>query len=104
MTKVSGDLNADFGFTGDYYDSATGLSLTMYRTYDPNLGRWLSRDPSGEAGGLNLYGYVFNNPISYIDPLGLAVYVGEHGALFDSDPLQHTAIRSSPRQSCGFFG
>ena len=32
---------------------------------------WLARDPSGEAGGINLYGYVGNNPISRIDPLGL---------------------------------
>ncbi len=73
MTKVSGDLNADFGFTGDYYDSATGLSLTMYRTYDPNLGRWLSRDPLGENAGTNVYAYVGNNPILETDPMGLCI-------------------------------
>jgi len=53
---------------------------------------------------LNLYGYVFNNPISYIDSLGLAVYVGEHGALFDSDPLQHTAIVLRPDNPADFSG
>lgn len=42
--------------------------------YDPTLGRWLSRDPIEEAGGLNLYGYVGNSPTGYIDPLGLAEF------------------------------
>ena len=39
--------------------------------YDPNKGRWLSRDPIREQGGLNLYGMVNNNPVNNIDPLGL---------------------------------
>jgi len=43
----------------------------LYRAYDPVLGRWLSRDPIAEAGGMNLYGYVGNNPINRFDPLGL---------------------------------
>ena len=71
VTKIQGNLSADFGFTGDYYHAASGLSLTIYRAYDPNLGRWLNRDPIGLAGGINLYAYVGNNPISRIDPLGL---------------------------------
>jgi RHS repeat-associated protein len=71
VTKVSGDLSADFGFTGDYYHAATGLSLTMYRAYDPTLGRWLSKDPLGGQGGLNPYEYVNDNPICASDPLGL---------------------------------
>jgi len=71
ITKLSGDLEADFGFTGFYRHQASGLDLTLYRVYDPNLGRWPSRDPIGENGGLNLYGYVENGPINRTDPFGL---------------------------------
>jgi RHS repeat-associated protein len=70
-TKLSGDLDADFGYTGHLHHKPTGLILTHYRAYDPRLARWLSRDPIAEAGGINLYGYVSNNPILWIDPLGL---------------------------------
>ncbi len=44
--------------------------LALYRAYDPQTRRWLNRDPIGEAGGANLYGYVGGDPISRIDPLG----------------------------------
>jgi RHS repeat-associated protein len=40
--------------------------------YDANLGRWVSRDPIGEGGGYNLYRFVGNNPINWVDPLGLS--------------------------------
>jgi RHS repeat-associated protein len=72
QTKLQGDLNPDVGYAGMYYHAASGLNLTLFRAYDSDLGRWLNRDPLGERGGLNLYGYVGNNPINYYDPLGLA--------------------------------
>jgi RHS repeat-associated protein len=71
LTKTTGDLEADFGFTGFYRHQASGPSLTLFRAYDPTLGRWLSRDPIGEQSGINLYGYVANDPVNAIDPLGL---------------------------------
>ena len=46
------------------------MHLAPYRAYDARLGRWLSRDPIGENGGLNLYGYGLNDPINTIDPDG----------------------------------
>lgn len=70
--KLSGDLDCEFGFTGHFTHEATGLVLTLYRGYDARIGRWLSRDPLGEFGGINLYAYVANDPLGSVDFLGLA--------------------------------
>jgi RHS repeat-associated protein len=69
-TKVAGDLEADLGFTGHPFHQPSGLHLALYRAYDARLGRWLSRDPIGFAGGFNLYAYVFNDPVNLVDPDG----------------------------------
>jgi hypothetical protein len=50
------------------------LANSAQAHYDPNIGRWLSRDPIAERGGVNLCGFVGNNGISGIDVLGLARY------------------------------
>jgi RHS repeat-associated protein len=68
-TKLTGAGQADFGYTG-HYQHGSGLILTWYRAYDPELGRWLSRDPLGEYDGTNLYGYINANVINLIDPRG----------------------------------
>jgi RHS repeat-associated protein len=68
---TDGKMNVDFGYTGHYFHARSGLNLTLYRAYNPALGRWISRDPIGEAGRVNLYGYVENNPVNSVDPLGL---------------------------------
>ena len=47
-TKISGSMDADFGFTGHYQHVASGLTLAPYRAYDAHLGRWISRDPLGD--------------------------------------------------------
>ena len=69
-TLVSGTDLADFGFQGMYYHQASGLYFTTQRFYDPVLGRFVTRDPIGEAGGINLYQFVNNNPTNYVDPTG----------------------------------
>jgi len=53
----------------------SGLYYYGFRFYDPNLQRWLNRDPIGEWGGFNLYSYVGNSPIASFDPLGLDRYI-----------------------------
>jgi RHS repeat-associated protein len=56
---------------GQYYDEETGLHYNWNRYYDPSTGRYITPDPIGLAGGLNLFSYVQNNPINRIDPRGL---------------------------------
>ena len=67
----SGTVLPERGYAGLFRHADSGLYLTHYRAYSPIHGRWLSRDPIHEAGGINLYAYVNGNPISNIDPLGL---------------------------------
>ena len=57
-------------YPGQYEDSETGLYYNRFRYYDPEAGRYISPDPIGLLGGLNLYGYV-HDPLGWIDPLGL---------------------------------
>ena len=71
QTQLSGTMSADFGYTGLYIHQPSGLNLAPYRAYSALLGRWISRDPLGEAGGINLYGYVSNSPVRFVDPWGL---------------------------------
>lgn len=68
---VAGSVVSAKGYTGHFTHVGTGLWLTWFRAYDPQVGRWLSRDPIGENGGLNLYGYCGNNPLIFTDPYGL---------------------------------
>ena len=61
-----------FGFAGGLHDIDTGIVRFGYRDYDPDVGRWTAKDPIGFGGGdTDLYGYVLNNPVNFIDPYGL---------------------------------
>ncbi|EIQ01743.1 RHS repeat-associated core domain protein, partial [Opitutaceae bacterium TAV1] len=64
-----------FAFSSKYTDSENGLIYYGHRYHSPSLGRWLSRDPIWEQGGLNLYGMIGNDPVAKIDPLGEKAYL-----------------------------
>jgi RHS repeat-associated protein len=73
-----------YTFTGREWDRETGLYYYRARYYDPEIGRFTSKDPIGINGGdVNFYAYVGNNPVNYSDPYGLAslVYDSNTGTL-----------------------
>ncbi|MCA8959156.1 MAG: RHS repeat-associated core domain-containing protein, partial [Planctomycetes bacterium] len=93
MIAGSGEGNELF-FLGKPFDFFTRWVRTTYRHYDPALGRFIRRDPLREGGGLNLYGYANQNPLSYFDPTGLT------GQQIEAGP---PAIPESARFSAGYL-
>lgn len=75
LIRATGTKKDDFNFrfSTKYEDTETGLLYYGYRYYDAGQGRWLSRDPIGERGGLNVYGMVGNDAVNTWDLLGLWV-------------------------------
>jgi RHS repeat-associated protein len=72
----SGEVDAcPFRWQTKWYDAESQHYYFGYRHYDPRFGRWLSRDPLGEAGGFNLYAYCGNDPVNRHDPLGLSHFL-----------------------------
>ena len=81
-------------FSTKYEDVETGLLYYGYRYYDPVTGRWPSRDPVGEWGGLMLYNFVANDPVNYWDYLGLTI-IGPDGERYPGIP---EALEEARRQ------
>jgi RHS repeat-associated protein len=71
-------------FQGQHFDDETGLHYNRHRYYDPSSGRFVSNDPIGLAGGINVFQYA-PNPITWIDPLGLT-------GTFPSNPDDMTKV------------
>ncbi|MFH1808641.1 MAG: RHS repeat-associated core domain-containing protein [Pseudomonadota bacterium] len=83
LTDTRPELPDSVGFAGGLYDPRTGLLRFGWRDYDPELGRWLARDPAFFAGKqTNLYAYVHNDPVGHRDPTGLICVGGSLYKLF----------------------
>ena len=75
ILESPGTLEQPYSYTGREFDSESGLYHYRARYYDAATGRFLQKDPIGfVSGDLNLYGYVFNRPLTLRDPSGLASF------------------------------
>ena len=88
IKSENGSLSDQFHyrFSTKYFDNSTGLIVYRYRNYNPNTGKWQTRDPIQEQGGYNLYGFIDNDAINNYDVLGLflGLFYGNHEVLFDN--------------------
>src|SRR5262249_53771860 len=64
-----------YRFSSKEFHPKSGLTYYLFRYYEPSLQRWLNTDPNQEDDGLNLYGFVRNDPVDNVDPAGLQVIV-----------------------------
>ena len=93
-----------FCFAGGLYDPDTGLTRFGYRDYDAFTGKWTAKDPIGFVGGnSNLYGYVWSDPVNWVDSTGEAGVAA--WAIFISIPalvqkLGNIAIAYYVRKEC----
>ncbi|MEC5408445.1 RHS repeat-associated core domain-containing protein [Paraburkholderia sp. MPAMCS5] len=79
-------------FAGQYADEETGLHYNLFRYYDPQVGRFVTQDPIGLGGGVNLYAYGLN-PVGWIDPLGLSC---ENTTQLGKTSGNYSAIKPGP--------
>jgi uncharacterized protein RhaS with RHS repeats len=78
-----------------------GVTYYSYRWYDPLTGRWPSRDPIEEEGGINLYGFVRNDGVNRVDLLGLDDCLTKSGAERDKCCCEKYKIKAGQRGALG---
>jgi len=93
------DVNV-YRFSSKEVHVNSGMYYYGYRFYDPNLQRWINRDPIGEIGGVNLYRLAENDPADLFDPVGQTVFITCHRVY--NTPFYHTTVLMVPDNPADF--
>jgi RHS repeat-associated protein len=103
--KPFGEINVtanyaknSFRFPGQYFDQESGLHYNYHRYYDPQTGRYLTPDPIGLAGGINLFSYTLQNPINFMDTEGLETIKGPNFTCYSGPPRVVVTTREETRE------
>jgi RHS repeat-associated protein len=99
---TAGQFRYNLRFPGQVYDAETAKHYNYFRDYDPALGRYLESDPIGLIGGINTFGYVRQNALARIDPLGLADFCFRPGWGSGGPGWPH--VRVCDGDKCNGFG
>ncbi len=95
QTQVGTNDANSLQYTGRENDN-TGLYFYRARYYDPQLKRFISSDPIGLGGGVNVYAYVRGNPLSLRDPQGQDAFGVFLGCVFRTNLTTHSAANWTP--------
>jgi len=98
---VDGDgqgVSFNLRFPGQYFDVESNLHYNYYRYYSPQIGRYITSDPIGLAGGVNTFGYVKGNPVRFIDSFGLELVVAPELRPFVNSLENRSAIAAAQFQ------
>ena len=90
---ASDDFANGYTFTGREWDDELGLYYYRARYYDAQIGRFISKDPIGFAGGdVNIYRYVGNQPVNWLDPFGFSAWSHYWSGVHDRMHRQRSQI------------
>jgi len=103
LAEQGPSLNDEFAYTARKLHDRSGLYYYRARFYSPELGRFITQDPIGYLGGTNLYAYVGNNPVNWVDPLGLLT-ICEVVSVLVPPALNATLALVSPPAALGVGG
>jgi RHS repeat-associated protein len=90
-----------FGFAGGLRDSDSGLVRFGRRDFDPEVGRWLGKEPLRFRGERNFYVYAYNNPVAFVDPTGLQGVDNAISCMISTVTCFNTCIVPITQPECG---
>jgi len=95
ITTETGTYSIPFGFAGGLQDRDTGLIHFGARWYDPEVGRWISKEPLGFEGSMNFYSYCDGDPVNYVDVTGLKLWYADKNAEKAIEPIIASLVQNS---------